>query len=120
LADHIQIGRERGDMQKLGAVAATILGLVSAAYTADSSAEEIMATKTAPAVATQAQQSPAEQLSVIERWYRILSQALVKYLRGRQLVPPKLLPTGAASYGFLIEGYRTTQLTDLPNWEDAI
>jgi hypothetical protein len=24
----------------------------------------------------------AEQLSAIERWYRILSQALVKYLRG--------------------------------------
>jgi hypothetical protein len=31
----------------------------------------------------------AEQLTAIERWYRILSQALVKYLRGRQLVPPR-------------------------------
>jgi hypothetical protein len=41
----------------------------------------------------------AEQLSAVERWYRILSQALVKYLRGRQLVPPKFLPAGAASYG---------------------
>jgi hypothetical protein len=41
----------------------------------------------------------AEQLSAIERWYRILSQALVKYLRGRQLVPPRFLPAAAASYG---------------------
>jgi hypothetical protein len=42
----------------------------------------------------------AEQLSAVERWYRILSQALIKYLRGRKLVPPRLLqPAGAASYG---------------------
>ena len=42
----------------------------------------------------------AEQLTAIERWYRILSQALVKYLRGRKLVPPRpLQPAGAASYG---------------------
>lgn len=41
----------------------------------------------------------AEQLTTIERWYRILSQALVKYLRGRSLVPPILQPAGAASYG---------------------
>jgi hypothetical protein len=42
----------------------------------------------------------AEQLTALERWYRILSRALVKYLRGRQLVPPRLLqPAGAASYG---------------------
>jgi Transposase DDE domain group 1 len=42
----------------------------------------------------------AEQLSAVERWYKILSQALIKYLRGRQLVPPRLLaPAGAASYG---------------------
>jgi Transposase DDE domain group 1 len=41
----------------------------------------------------------AEQLTAIERWYRILSQAMVKYLRGRQLVRPRLLPAGAASYG---------------------
>jgi hypothetical protein len=92
LVDHIQIGRERGDMQKLGAVSATILGLVSAAYIADSSAE-------LPLWPPQAQQTPADQLSVIERWYQILSRALVKRLRGRQLVPSKLLPTGAASYG---------------------
>jgi len=31
----------------------------------------------------------AEQLTAIERWYRILSQALIKYLRGRKLVPPR-------------------------------
>jgi hypothetical protein len=30
----------------------------------------------------------AEQLTPLERWYRILSQALVKFLRGRKLVPP--------------------------------
>jgi Ribosomal protein L7/L12 dimerisation domain len=41
----------------------------------------------------------AEQLTALERWYRILSQALVKYLRGRKLVPPRLLqPAGTASY----------------------
>ena len=40
----------------------------------------------------------AEQLTAIERWYRILTQALVKYLRGRQLVPPRpLQPAAAAS-----------------------
>jgi hypothetical protein len=90
LADYIQFGRKRGDMQKLGAVAQTILGLANALYEADSSTGEIMATKTAPVIAPQAQQSPAEQLSVINRWYRI---------QGRQLVPPKLLPAGAAGYG---------------------
>ncbi|MBV9530390.1 MAG: transposase [Bradyrhizobium sp.] len=42
----------------------------------------------------------AEQLTALERWYRILSEALVKYLRGRRLAPPRLLqPAGAASYG---------------------
>jgi hypothetical protein len=30
----------------------------------------------------------AEQLDAVERWYRILSEALRKYLRGRQLIPP--------------------------------
>ena len=30
----------------------------------------------------------AEQLTDLERWYRILSRALVKYLKGRQLRPP--------------------------------
>ena len=34
----------------------------------------------------------AEQLTPVQRWYRVLSQALVKYLRGRQLHPPDLLP----------------------------
>ncbi|HJZ15458.1 MAG TPA: transposase [Stellaceae bacterium] len=44
--------------------------------------------------------STAEQLTALERWYRILSQALKKYLRGRQLVPPRQFqPAGAASYG---------------------
>jgi hypothetical protein len=42
----------------------------------------------------------AEQLSPLERWYRILSEALKKFLRGRILVPPRQLqPTGPASYG---------------------
>jgi len=42
----------------------------------------------------------AEQLTALERWYRILSQALKKYLRGRHLVPPRQFqPAGAASYG---------------------
>jgi hypothetical protein len=31
----------------------------------------------------------AEQLTPLDRWYRILSLALVKYLHGRQLEPPK-------------------------------
>ena len=39
----------------------------------------------------------AEQLTPLDRWYRILSQALVKYLHGRQLDPPRRLPTGAAT-----------------------
>lgn len=34
----------------------------------------------------------AEQLTPVQRWCRIPSQALVKYLRGRQLRPPDLLP----------------------------
>lgn len=37
----------------------------------------------------------AEQLSPIEIWYRILSQALIKFLRGRELKPPAMLPSGA-------------------------
>ena len=42
----------------------------------------------------------AEQLTALERWYRILSEALKKFLRGRILVPPRQLqPAGAASYG---------------------
>jgi len=41
----------------------------------------------------------AEQLTALERWYEILSQALKKFLRGRTLVPPRQLPAGAASYG---------------------
>jgi hypothetical protein len=35
-------------------------------------------------------QSTAEQLTDVERWYRILSRALVKYLKGRQLGPPPI------------------------------
>jgi hypothetical protein len=34
----------------------------------------------------------AEQLTDLDRWYRILSQALVKCLKGRQLDPPRRLP----------------------------
>ena len=42
----------------------------------------------------------AEQLTALERWYRILSQALKRFLRGRKLVPPgQFQPAGAASYG---------------------
>jgi hypothetical protein len=42
----------------------------------------------------------AEQLSPIERWYRILSEAFKKFLRGRKLIPPRRLqPSGAAGYG---------------------
>jgi hypothetical protein len=33
----------------------------------------------------------AEQLDPVRRWYRILSEALQKYLRGRQLIPPARL-----------------------------
>jgi Transposase DDE domain group 1 len=40
----------------------------------------------------------AEQLTPLQRWYRILSEALKKVLRGRTLVPPRQLPAGAASY----------------------
>ena len=41
----------------------------------------------------------AEQLTPLERWYRILSEALKKFLRGRILVPPRQIqPAGAASY----------------------
>jgi hypothetical protein len=37
----------------------------------------------------------AEQLSPLQRWYRMLSRALVKYLNGRQLQPPAALPASA-------------------------
>jgi len=37
----------------------------------------------------------AEQLTAQQRWCRILSLALVKYLRGRQLHPPDCLPAPA-------------------------
>lgn len=39
--------------------------------------------------------STAEQLTTSQRWCRILSLALVKYLRGRQLHPPAWLPAPA-------------------------
>jgi hypothetical protein len=37
----------------------------------------------------------AEQLTPLQRWYRVLSRALTKYLRGRELCPPpvQLAPT---------------------------
>ncbi|MFZ1537886.1 MAG: hypothetical protein WAT23_10960 [Chromatiaceae bacterium] len=38
---------------------------------------------------------PAEQLTPRQCWYRILSRALVKYLRGRELPPPAPLPAPA-------------------------
>jgi hypothetical protein len=38
----------------------------------------------------EALRSIAEQLTPLERWYRILSEAFVKYLKGRQLDPPRL------------------------------
>lgn len=37
----------------------------------------------------------AEQLTSVQRWCRILSLALVKYLKGRQLQPPNCLPAPA-------------------------
>jgi hypothetical protein len=37
----------------------------------------------------------AEQLTPVQRWYRILSRALAKYLRGRELQPPAALPAPA-------------------------
>ena len=39
----------------------------------------------------------AEQLTPLDRWYRILSQAMVKYLRGRQLVPPRRIQDAGAT-----------------------
>jgi hypothetical protein len=36
----------------------------------------------------------AEQLDAVQRWYRILSEALRKYLRGRQRIPPARLQPG--------------------------
>ena len=33
----------------------------------------------------------AEQLDPVQRWYRILSEALCRFLHGRQLVPPARL-----------------------------
>ena len=33
----------------------------------------------------------AEQLDPVQRWYRILSEALKRYLKGRQLDPPRRL-----------------------------
>jgi hypothetical protein len=37
----------------------------------------------------------AEQLTPLQRWYRVLSRALVKYLNGRELHPPPGLPAPA-------------------------
>jgi hypothetical protein len=39
----------------------------------------------------EALRSSAEQLTPLQRWYRILSAAFVRYLKGRQLDPPRLL-----------------------------
>ena len=36
----------------------------------------------------------AEQLTAEQRWYRILSHALRKFLQGRELHPPPMLATG--------------------------
>lgn len=35
----------------------------------------------------------AEHLTSEQRWYRILSKAVEKYLNGRQLIPPIYVPT---------------------------
>jgi hypothetical protein len=40
-------------------------------------------------------QQTAEQLTPLQRWYRVLSRALVKYLNGRELRPPPCLPAPA-------------------------
>jgi hypothetical protein len=34
----------------------------------------------------------AEQLTPLQRWYRVLSRALVEYLNGQELRPPPCLP----------------------------
>ena len=39
----------------------------------------------------------AEQLTPLDRWYRILSLALTKYLHGRQLEPPRLIRRAEAA-----------------------
>jgi len=39
----------------------------------------------------------AEQLTPMDRWYRILSRALTKYLHGRQLAPPRRIQAGEAT-----------------------
>jgi len=39
----------------------------------------------------EALRATAEQLTPLQRWYRILSEAMRKYLKGRQLDPPRLL-----------------------------
>lgn len=39
----------------------------------------------------------AEQLTSLDRWYRILSQALVKYLHGRQLKPLRQIQAAGAT-----------------------
>jgi hypothetical protein len=58
---------------------------------------QVMASMRAPAPLSPA--SPAfSRTSALERWYRILSDALKKFLRGRKLEPPLQLPAGAASY----------------------
>ncbi len=33
----------------------------------------------------------AEQLTSIAKWYQILSEALIRYLKGRRLLPPPWL-----------------------------
>jgi hypothetical protein len=42
--------------------------------------------------------SISTQLTPLQRWYRVLSRALVKYLNGRELRPPPVL-TGAGLAG---------------------
>ena len=39
----------------------------------------------------------AEQLTPLDRWYRILSQALMKYLHGRRLEPPRRIQADGAT-----------------------
>jgi hypothetical protein len=60
-----------------------------------------------------------EQLTPLERWCRVLSQALVKYLHGRQQRPPALLlvpewPSSApASLGHAVDIHCLTGSTTL-------
>ena len=50
----------------------------------------------------------AEQLTPLQRWYRVLSRPLVKYLKGRELRLPPCLPAPAQPR-FCLNVYSTTR-----------